>query len=249
MRRAAALGLSLSLAAPAGALEPTRFEALWIAPVGPDALRPVPSLLNLPRGWQPGDAAAVLLIDPPGAHALRDAVLGALLDRGAAVLELDANAARGFSADSDRDPPPPTPHTLLQDLAGALAALHRDTGAGVVVAIGHGLGGAAVMLAADPAIAADAFGPEGPRFAAHAALGPGLPRFAAGPRPPAAEAWPARAPQLCQVLAWALGPTTDTPTQGPEARAREEEAMAACRAAFLGGGPAATRPGSPAGRW
>uniref|UniRef100_UPI001F424FB4 hypothetical protein n=1 Tax=Falsiroseomonas oryziterrae TaxID=2911368 RepID=UPI001F424FB4 len=88
------------------------------------------------------------------------------------MLELDANAARGFSADSGADPPAPTTQTLPQDLAGALTALRRDVGAGRVVAIGHGLGGEAVMLAAEPGITAAAFGAEGPRFTAHAALGP-----------------------------------------------------------------------------
>lgn len=247
-RLAAALALSVGFGASADAFEHTRFESLWITPVAAEALRPVPSLLNLPQGWQSGDAAAVLLFDPPGAHALRDAVLVALLDRGAAVLELDANAAHGFSADSGRDPPPPTRETLLQDLAGALVALRRDAGAGLVVAIGHGLGGEAVMLAADPSVAAAAFGAEGPRFTAVAALGPGQPRFAAGPPPPAAEGWSGRAPILCEVLAWAHGAAATPLPEAPEIRAREAVAVAACRAA-LPDLSVATLPGSPAGRW
>ncbi|WP_270939153.1 hypothetical protein, partial [Falsiroseomonas oryzae] len=121
---ALALPLALPLAAtPAAAFEHTRFEALWVEPVRPDALRPLPALLNLPAAWRPGDAAAVLLFDPPGAPGLRDALLGALLDRGAAVLELDANTAQGFSADSDHDPPPPTVESLTTDLFAALAEL------------------------------------------------------------------------------------------------------------------------------
>ncbi len=66
-------------------------------------------------------------------------------------------------------------------------------------------------------------------------------------RPPV-EGWSFRAPILCDALAWAQGAAATPIQAAPEIRAREDAATAACRAVLL---PlsAATRPGSPAGRW
>ena len=54
--------LGLLLPAAARAEETHWHEPLWLQPPGADA--PFPVLLTLPPGWQPGDAAIVLLPDP-----------------------------------------------------------------------------------------------------------------------------------------------------------------------------------------
>lgn len=229
---AAGLALTLPAAAPAAATEYTLFRPVMVPTENPAALRSVPSILNVPSGWQPGHAAAVLLFDPPDALPLRDAILSALLDSGAAVLELDANAARGFSSDSAANPPPPTAESLLHDLAGALVALRRDAGAGVVVAVGHGMGGEAALLAAEPARLAELLGEDGPSYAALVSVGPGAPAFRAGTPPGRAEAWAMRAPMLCGVLAFAFGalPTPRPPAADPDPAATDR----ACRLALAG---------------
>lgn len=226
MTRLGRLAAALAIAAtPAAAFEGTRFDLLWIEPNDPAAMRAIPALLNLPAAWQLGDAAAVLLVEPPGAFELRDHLLSALLDRGAAVLELDASTARGFSADADRNPPPPDAESLLTDLDLGLRELRRY-GAGVVVAIGHGLGGEAVLLAAE----------RGLGFVAHAALGPGEPAFIAGPAPPPVEGWVLRAPLLCEALAWAHAASPTPRPTAPDILAREAATQRACVEAL------ATRP-------
>jgi pimeloyl-ACP methyl ester carboxylesterase len=146
------------------------------------------------------------------------------------VLELDANTARGFSAESDRDAPAPTPESLLHDLAGALVALRRDSGAGLVVALGHGLGGEAALLAADGARMAEMLGDAGPRFTALGAIGPGAPAFRAGASPPPDEGWASRVPLLCNVLAVAhLG----TPAPGESGSVAAGAVDSACRLGLL----------------
>jgi pimeloyl-ACP methyl ester carboxylesterase len=229
VRRRAALpalaALAVVLARPSAAFEHTRFQPVVVASEeAAESLR-VPATLNIPAGWQPGHGAAVLLFDPPAAPALRDSLLVALLDSGAAVLELDANTAHGFSTEADRDPPPPTAEGLVRDLAGALTFLREDAQAGVVVAIGHGLGGDAVMLAA-------ATRGEKGGLAAHVSLGPGAPRFATGGPVPAAEGWPHRVPMLCESLAWAAEavPTPVDPHRA--ATDRLAETARACAAAL-----------------
>jgi hypothetical protein len=238
LRRATlAATLLLGLAAPAAALEHTRFEPLWIdpafAPGEPPAVPyDVPALLNLPPGWMLGDAAAVIIADPPPAQPWPDRLTAALLAAGAAVLELDVFAARGLAPDSDGNPALAT-RDLLADAFGTLLALRREAGAGVVVLLGTGIGGEAALLAGEEAVAARHVGPAGPRFAAVAGLGPGRPGFAAGVVPPAREAWGQRAPLLCALLARAVAHaalplTGDATAPWSEAMLDEE-----CRAALL----------------
>lgn len=208
---------ALALSAPAAAFEHTRFQALDVVATEAGATRRVPAMLNLPAGWQEGGPAAVLLFDPAGAPGLRDALLVALLDAGSAVLELDAATARGFSADSAANPPVPTVGSLVRDLEAARAML-RDQGAGPVVAIGYGLGGAAALLASD--------GPSG--FAARASLGPGEAAFrGGGPDMPALP--------LCHALTFALGAMPTPLTFGATTAALRASGRA-CEAAMRPGG-------------
>jgi hypothetical protein len=240
--------LALLLARPVAAFEHTQFQPVILPSEDPAGPFRVPATLNIPSGWQPGHAAAVLLFDPPSEPALRDSLLVALLDSGAAVLELDANTARGFSADALRNPPPPTAEGLARDLAGALAFLREDAEAGVVVAIGHGLGGEAALLVAEPARLTGLLGENGPRYAAVASVGPAAPAFRAGPAPDPGEQWPARVPMLCEVLAYALG-ATPTPLGPPrDGPGRMAEAAGACEAALMPGALAATPRGSATAR-
>jgi hypothetical protein len=236
-RLAAAIGLAALAAQPVAATEYTRFELLLVPPVRADALRPLPVLLNLPPTWQAGDAAAILLFHPPAAEPLRNRLVGALLDLGAAVLELDANVAEGFIADPDALPVVPTAETLLRDLRAAERALRADYAPGLVIAVGHGLGGEAVLMMADP-------DPGATRVAAIASLGPGAPAFRAGAPPPAGESWPARAPLLCEAIAYAHAAAA-TPLPDDEGyRARQVAAERNCAAALLtmrGEGPLAGR--------
>ncbi|MGG5818945.1 hypothetical protein [Falsiroseomonas sp. HW251] len=235
MRAAASLlgaAVALALAGAASAFEYTQFRAVVLPTDDPAAVHGIPAIIEIPAGWQPGHAAAVVLFDPPEEPALKDALLVALLDSGAAVLMVDANAARGFSEESGNDPPPPTAESLVRDLAAALASLRRDAGAGVVVAIGHGLGGEAALLATDPARLGP-FGQDGPGFAAVASVGPGTPVFRAGAGPDPSEGWNRRAPLLCDVLAFALGalptprPAVQVAQAGPETGGACREALAA----------------------
>ena len=83
--------LGLLLPAAARAEETHWHEPLWLQPPGADA--PFPVLLTLPPGWQPGDAAIVLLPDPDRPEALRHRLAAALLAAEAAVVVLDPQAA------------------------------------------------------------------------------------------------------------------------------------------------------------
>jgi hypothetical protein len=209
-----AAAVSALLTAPAAAQDLTRFELVWLPPLRAEAARSVPSLLNLPEGWRAGDAIAVVLFDPPAPAPLQDRIVGALLGHGAAVLEIDAASPLGFFMESDANPPPATVEELAATLTAALAALRRSHGAGLAVAIGYGLGGDAALVA------------SGAGFAAHASLGPGAAMFRLGPAPPEAEAWPRRAPLLCEALAWAQAAAA-TPVAEPA-----PDAGGACHAAL-----------------
>jgi pimeloyl-ACP methyl ester carboxylesterase len=188
-------------------------------------------LVRLPQSWRTGDAAAIMLFHPPAAMPLRNRLVAALLDRGAAVVEVDANVAEGFAADPDAVPVPPTTESLLRDFRAVARALRAEYGPGVVVAMGHGLGGEAALMAADPDL-----GDTG--FAAVASLGPATPAFRAGPPPPPDEAWPLRAPMLCEALAWTHATAATPLTEDPDHRARQAAAERDCGAALL------TRPAS-----
>lgn len=219
--------LAAVLACPAGpvlATEYTLMEAVWINAVAPDgsARRTVPALLNVPPAWTVGDAAVVVLSDGPWPGLARERTVAALLGEGAAVLEFDVAAARGFDPGNAGATPPAAAEELLPDVRGAADTLRRDVGAGLVAALGHGAGGEAAVLAADlePAVRPTA----GPAIAAAASLGPGPARFALGGAS-AGRGWPIRARLLCGVLA-------------AEALPFEPDAEANCQRALVGPGEA-----------
>lgn len=172
----AGMAMAEGQAASVGTAELTQFQPVWLGPGLGLATGEAPSLMNLPPGWMAGDAAVVIVAGgdwPPG---LRDRLVAALLDAGAAVLEL--NPGQGGAP----------------ALAAALETLTTVQNAGLVVAIGHG---AAVGAAA--AVSA----PQGRSYGAVVDLGPGRPVFLFGTAP-APEAWPSRAPLFCDVLAAAV---------------------------------------------
>jgi hypothetical protein len=201
---AASLSLAVAMPGQAGPLDDARVEPLWLS------TRSTLALLTVPQGWALGDAAAVV-VDGQGVEERRRAVV-ALVGEGAAVLTLDSHPTSSPTADAGE---------MVPELLGALQALRRDAGAGLVVALGHGAGGEAALMAAREEMAAPQLGRGGPRFAAAASLGPGWPAFAAGASPPAYEAWSTRAPLLCAALGSALEPSAP--------RARQD-----CIAALLG---------------
>lgn len=168
----------------------------------------IAALLHLPAGWSVLDAAAILLDDPAWPTAARDRLREALLDQGAAVMELDLRVAPGKEADSAFAAQPAGRSEVLPGMFGALLALKGEAGAGLVVAFGYGATGEAALPAAEDAVAVRHFGlPDwavGPRFAALGKVGPGRPVFAAGPALPADEQWPVRAPLLCAIMADAV---------------------------------------------
>jgi hypothetical protein len=196
------LGLGTAMpsgAASPGTTEPPQFLAVWLHP-GLGLARPdAPALLNLPPGWMAGDAVVVIVPGdwPPG---LRDGFMAALLESGAAVLELHALRPGLPGADPLRD-----------EIAAGLRAAREAVGAGIVVLVGRGAAGDVALAAAAEAATAD-----GTRFAAAVRLGAPRPAivFRAAPD---TQAWPARAPLFCDLLA--------------NARAQDEaDAAAACRA-------------------
>lgn len=228
----AALLLAGATGAPnASAFDGIRMEPMWLpsgAQGGAAGAPPIPALLSVPPGWLAGDAAAVILSDGPWPGLVRDRLISALLEEGAAVLELDTDAARGFSPENARMEPLPGAAELAADLRGAVDGLQRDAAAGLVVAIGRGSGGDAAVLAADDARQR----PSGDGLAAGAHLGPGPAAFALGGVPLEGSmgvhrGWPARATRLCGVLGRA---TVD----------QERRAEADCRRALLGGEDAGT---------
>lgn len=188
-------------AMPAAAKDHTRAEPIWIDTADPDgADRTLPALLNMPPGWMLGDAAVVVLSDGQWPGQARERLVAALLEEEAAVLEFDVNTAWRLGPQSARAGrlPPPTPAELVSDVRGAAQALRKDAGAGIVVAVGHGVGGDAAMLAASlERLAAPV---DGTGLVAAASLGPGPARFALGKADPG-RGWPVRAEILCGVLA------------------------------------------------
>ncbi len=202
-----ASGTLHAAAPPDPPIESHHVEALWIGhgEAAHEGGAETAGLLTAPPGWTSGDAAAVVIGDAPGDERTRARLFDALLAGDAAVLELDARSPGhrtpgcGVAASA-----PLRPQDLQPRLFDALLALRRDYGAGLVVAIGFGPVGEAVLSGGDEASAAHRLGDTGPRFAALAFLGPGQPRFVAGATPPPDENWPARAGPLCAILASAV---------------------------------------------
>lgn len=172
-------------AAPVGSAEYTQFLPVWLASGPGSADYPVPALLNLPPGWQSGDAAVVVAKGRDTPHEMRDQLVAALLDAGAAVLELHVEPGREA--------------TLPGSFADALGTLRVGFGAGLVAAVGYGWGAAATLAAVEgtrPGIGG---------YNAAVVLDTDAPRLARGEMPAVSEAWPVRAPMFCEVLATGLG--------------------------------------------
>ncbi|WP_198373845.1 hypothetical protein, partial [Roseomonas rosulenta] len=147
-------------------------ELLWTTP----AARPGEAtacarllLLNLPPGWQSGDAAAVVMAPEGRGFDVARPLVATLLAQQTAVLELPEGRGGGISACAAAPVDPPA------QFLGALAALRAQTGAGVVVALVLGESGPAAVAAAREEVAARLLGPGGPRFAFAVALRDGLP--------------------------------------------------------------------------
>lgn len=182
---AAALAMMAATGAAAASIgtpEYTEFVAVWLT--GSTEEHPVPALLNLPPGWQPGDAAVVIAQGRDAPEGLRYALTAAVIDAGAAVLEVHVQAGRE--------------EELPQTLADGLVTLRGGFGAGLVVAVGGGVTAPAVLRALE----AERAGVGG--YNAAAAMEDGRLRVAAGFAPAVSEGWSMRAPMLCRILAGVL---------------------------------------------
>jgi hypothetical protein len=168
-----------------GGGEHTQFLPVWLNPQAGTPEHPVPALLNIPQGWQVGDAAVVIAKGAGMPDRLRHDLTSALIDSGAAVLELHVEPGR------ERD--------LPGSYADALVTLRIGFGAGLVAVAGHGAAGPATLAAAGrcaPTSAATT-----PRWCWTRSA----PRWRAGEVPPPHEAWAARAPLFCEALTLVLG--------------------------------------------
>jgi hypothetical protein len=170
-------------AASIGTSEYTEFVAVWLT--GSTMEHSVPALLNLPPGWQAGDAAVVIAKGRDLPEGLRYALTAAVIDAGAAVLEVHVEPGREKE--------------LPRTLADGLAALRGSFGAGLVVAVGGGVTAPAVLRAVDVER------PDVGGYNAAAATENGRLRVMPGFAPGVSEGWPMRASMLCGMLAGALG--------------------------------------------
>jgi hypothetical protein len=115
---------------------------------------------------------------------------------------------------------------MVASALGALEAVTGTAGAGLVVAIGYGPGGTAMLdVVREPA--AGRRGANGPRYAAAVAMGEGAFAFALGPPLPPQEQAPSRLAALCHALAAIAGGAGATPGRAA--------AVETCRAALSGG--------------
>lgn len=229
--------LALGAAAPASGGEYTTFHPLWVTPAtgpgAPSGCRSV-ALLNLPAGWQPGDVAVVLMTTAPVADPLRDPLVAALLQEGAAVLEIVSAPGRLCWAEDEEDEVASAPPDPIADLLGALRAVTFDGGAGMAIAIGYGTGTAMALDAVRDDVAAHYLGARTVRFAAGAVLGDGPPRFVLRP-PRTGQRASVRLGVLCEALRQ-VG-------SGPDAAAQtqQETTVEACRATLAGRSVAVAR--------
>ena len=214
LKTAAAIAVLLA-AGPAQA-QYAAIDLVWAAPLVEDGgPRPCARMLVLtaPRDWADGDAA-VLVLAPEGMVEAARPIVGALVAEQAAVLDYSS----GFGGCDAATTVAPDP---VGEALGGLVAL-KEAGAGLVVAVGLGSAGRAVLDATREEVVARFLGPGGPRFAAAAALmGPGPPTFRMGSAPAAEDRWAERVPLFCATI---------TAREGPAAQA-------ACLAAL---GPAPT---------
>lgn len=195
----AGLAVTLAALAPAVADEPfANLELLWARPATEaGAMRPCARLLvlNMPRDWVVGDAA-VAVFAPQDAEAAIRPLVRTLIPELAAVLEVPMHPVEGCRA------PPAGP---LAEVLGVVRALRVENSAGLVVAIGIGAAGPAVLAATREEEARRYLGPDGPRLSAAIALGGDGPAAYARGAPPAGQAWETRAGLLCAALAAAAG--------------------------------------------
>lgn len=205
--------------APAFAGEYDTFRHLVVSPTGEPGCR-ISALLNVPSAWHPGDAAVVLLTTRPSRDAVRDTLVAALLYEDVAVLELSSAPCRA--------PDRPEPAMITASALGALDAITRYAGAGMVVAIGYGPEGKAVLEAMDDRMAA-ILGTGGPHFAAAVAMGDGAPSLAVGAIHPVRAVVSARLTLLCTALSM----VADAMGAVPE-RAAPAAAADVCRTAMTG---------------
>ncbi len=186
-------GLAAVTRAAPGILEPP-FDlphelGLWVAASAERLDGRGMAILTHPAGWRSGDAAVVIAPGGNWPDWLRARLAAALLDAGAAVLEL------------------PQGVPWAPGLGPAIHALRRDASAGIIVAIGRGEGGEAALALA---------GVPHPDVAALARIGPGVPIFRFAAAAPA-EGWPQRAALFCALLADLAPP--DAPGLGEACRA------------------------------
>ena len=219
--------LLLGGAAPAAAHEPIVAQPLWVSsmPAAGEAGCGGVFLLDQPAGWQPGDAAAVLLsasADDP----LRQSLRTVLFEEGAAVLEIVVASGGDCAIDGAEDSPASLPVNPMADLLGALLAVTRDGGAGLVVVIGEGPGTAIALDAVREDVAARHLGAHPARFAAAGVVGDGPARFVLGPASPPAERAPARFGLLCDARGEAAGAI------GSARRPDQADLAGACRASL-----------------
>jgi hypothetical protein len=187
--------LALASLAPAVANDPyAGLDLLWVRPARePGAPLPCARMLvlTLPRDWVPGDAAAAIVADEDSGEAVRS-LAEALHGELTAVLVVPSRAVQGC---------PVRPAAPLAEVLGAVRALRIEAGAGLVIAIGLGSAGPAVLAATREEVAARLLGADGPRLAAAIALDGAAPAgFAIGSVPDGAS-WETRAPLLCAALA------------------------------------------------
>lgn len=186
-------GLAAEVRAAPAILEPP-FDlphdlGLWIATGAERLDGPGMAILTHPAGWRSGDAAVVIAPGGEWTDRLRARLVAALLEAGAAVLDL------------------PQSGPWAPGLGPAIHALRRDASAGIIVAIGRGEGGEAALALA---------GAPQPDAAGLARIGPGLPIFRFAEVAPA-EGWPGRAALFCALLADLAPP--DAPGLGEACRA------------------------------
>ncbi len=180
----------------------TSSELLWVTPATEDGTSTPCArllLLELPNDWLPGDGAAIIL---RAEGSRQDGTLvGALLAQQAAVLEFPSGRGGGGGACAA------APADPVAEVLGALDTLERQVGAGVVVAIGLGEAGQAVLDAVREEVVVPRLGDEGPRLAAALVLDHGArATFRRGPPPPPEARWPERARLLCAAIAPLAGP-------------------------------------------
>jgi hypothetical protein len=209
--RIAAVLLAASLAAPpAFAGEYTTYQFLDV-PAG--ALQPCRAgmLLSLPESWQSGDGAVVLLTTGQTHDAMRDVLVSALLSEHAAVLELVPVRCEAVTAVQDG---------VIAGAIDGFDAMTRTMGSGMVVAIGYGPGGKAILDVVR-APAAGLLGANRPHYAAAVAIGDGPAAFALGEPLPVQEEAPSRLAALCRALAAVAGGMGATPERAVPASASE----------------------------